>query len=192
MKKPRQPRAANADPDTILLYSTMAVEALRLARLVSTGLKLLPGDEESLRRKPVAVQEAILAQRRSDSRYLPPALPQYRAALEAARATGTLPIKPEDWSPTWARFGAHPDRFDYTDPDLQGPCKHPGLMVQILPPANSPGKSEIIAAIAAEAGVAPKRIDGWMIKLLDHFEAADGIKRKPGERRNERGVRVRK
>ncbi len=188
-KAPRRARSRDAEPLERLHYAVMLEEALRLARYISAGLELTPGDEARLGKMPPTVQTAVAAQRRNNSRYLPITLRKHRQALEQAREEGS-PIKPENWNPALARHLRAPHGYD-----------DPGRIVTVRLPGSTNGSRQITAAIAADAGVSPATVRAWadqMREALDDADRADkaafigemgakatakDLKRRPGKRR---------
>lgn len=180
-KRPRRARAASADPLVRLHYAAMHNEALRLARYVSVGFDLTPGDLERLGRMPADVQRAVLAQQRTSSRYLPLALQRHRAALEQARAEGRSRIEPKEWNPALDRHLSNPDAYD-----------DPGRVVTVQPPGNTNGSREIIAAIAAGAGVTPATIRAWAEDLQEALDEAAQAEEEKEARKEGRAPRPRR
>lgn len=180
-KRPRRPRSRDAEPLERVRYGGMHDEALRLARWLSAGFELSPGDRDRLARMPPAVQAAVRAQQRATSRYLPVPLQRHRAALKRARAEGRARIEPEEWSHALVRHLRAPHAYD-----------DPGRIVTVCPPAYTNGSRRIIAAIATDAGVSPATIRAWAGALRDTLEAADGVRRPVHARQRPAGKRASK
>jgi hypothetical protein len=161
-KRTPRARADNADLQKRVHYAIMHDEALRLAHWINLGLEMSPGDLDRLARMPPAVQDAVLAQRRATSRYLPVPLQRHRTAFKRARAQGRAHIEPEEWSPSLARHLKAPLAYD-----------DPGRIVTVRPPAYTNGSRKIIATIAADAGVSPATIRAWAGALRDALEETD-------------------
>jgi hypothetical protein len=183
MKKPRRPRAANTEPLERICYAVMHDEALRLARWLSVGFDLSPGDRDRLARMPPAVQAAVRAQRRAVSRYLPGPLQRHRATLRRMRSEGLRArLEHREWSLEFDRRRKSASRrlgHDYEDP----------IAATVEPPAYTNGSRRIIAAIAASAGVSPATIRAWADALRDELDEADGVRRPAHARQRPAGWR---
>jgi hypothetical protein len=170
----RRGRKPSATFWTRFKYGNMALAAWQLAQRLSVGLKLFPGELQSLGGMPKPVQRAILACERETSRYIPGRLARYLGvdpkafdlSTEAGRGEYRRQAMPEVVRAEENRNKvAASAAKDTVTTDVVARAERAAMQkrfVSIELPKNVPGFASVMKAIAHEAGCSPLTLRRWM------------------------------